>query len=55
MKVSPRLLLNMVRQHLPATDHLHLHKVQLSAPRLLVETHRLAENMGYGPTALRAE
>lgn len=39
----------MARQLLPATDHFHLPKVQLSAPRLLAETHRPYREYGLRP------
>lgn len=39
----------MARQLLPATDHLHLPKVQPSAPRLLAETHRPYREYGLRP------
>jgi len=55
INLSPKPHFKTVRQLLPATDRLHLHKVQPSAPRLLVETHRLTENIDYGLTTLSAE
>lgn len=39
----------MARQLLPATDHIHLPKVQPSAPRLLAETHRPYREYGLRP------